>query len=340
MSHLPLHRREFFERAGQSALALGAAAYLSPLAGAAEATPAKAPDAESLVKLLHESLTPGQREKICFAWDHQDPKLGLLRTRVANNWNITDETIDGKFYTPAQQELIHAIYRGIIAPEWHERYDKQQDDDAGGFGLNTSIAIFGTPGEGKSELVLTGRHMTLRCDGNSAEHVAFGGPIFYGHDPTGAFNEEPDHEGNVFWSQALEANKLYQALDGKQQKLALVSSLPSEEKVAFRGAGGKFAGIPVTELSADQKERVQEVVRKLVEPFRQSDRDEAIACLKTQGGIDACSLAFYQPGDIGNDKVWDNWRLEGPSFVWHFRGAPHVHVWANVADDPSPKLNA
>jgi hypothetical protein len=51
-------------------------------------------------------------------------------------------------------------------------------------------------------------------------------------------------------------------------------------------------------------------------------------------------LAFFQPGDIGNDKVWDNWRLEGPSFVWHFRGAPHVHVWANVADDPSPKLNA
>jgi hypothetical protein len=27
--------------------------------------------------------------------------------------------------------------------------------------------------------------------------------------------------------------------------------------------------------------------------------------------------------------------LEGPSFVWHFRGSPHVHVWVNVADNPS-----
>lgn len=340
MSRSPMDRREFLERAGQSALVLGAAASWAPAGGAAEPSPASTPAAESFVKLLYESLTPGQREKICFAWDHQDNERGLLRTRVANNWNITDETIDSKFYTPEQQELIHAIYRGIIAPEWHERYDKQQDDDSGGFGLNNSIAIFGAPGDGKSELVLTGRHMTLRCDGDSAEHVAFGGPIFYGHDPLGTFDEEANHEGNVFWPQAVEANKLYQALDGKQQKLALVSDLPSEEQVAFRGAKGGFAGIPVTELSADQKARVQEVLRKLVEPFRQSDRDEALACLKAQGGIDACSLAFYQPGDIGNDQVWDNWRLEGPSFVWHFRGAPHVHVWVNVADDPSPQLNA
>ena len=338
MSH-SLHRREFFERAGQSALALGAAAYLAPLAAAAEATSASAPPAESLVMLLYESLTPGQREKICFPWDYQHPEWGLLRTRVSANWNITDETVDSKFYTPDQQELVHAIYRGIIAPEWHERYDKQQDDDSGGFGLNNSLAIFGTPGQGNSELVLTGRHMTLRCDGNSAEHVAFGGPIFYGHDPMGTQEEDPEHEGNVFWPQAVEANKLYQALDGKQQQIALVKTLPSESKVGFRAAD-QFDGIPVTELSADQKARVQEVLRKLVEPFRQGDRDEALACLQTQGGIDACSLAFYQEGDLGNDKVWDNWRLEGPSFVWHFRGAPHVHVWVNVADNPAPKLNA
>ena len=35
-----------------------------------------------------------------------------------------------------------------------------------------------------------------------------------------------------------------------------------------------------------------------------------------------------------------NWRIEGPSFVWYFRGTPHVHVWVNVADDPKVKLNS
>jgi hypothetical protein len=32
--------------------------------------------------------------------------------------------------------------------------------------------------------------------------------------------------------------------------------------------------------------------------------------------------------------------LEGPSFVWYFRGSPHVHVWVNVADNSAIKLNA
>ncbi|MCA9200688.1 MAG: hypothetical protein KDA87_24275, partial [Planctomycetales bacterium] len=80
--------------------------------------------------------------------------------------------------------------------------------------------------------------------------------------------------------------------------------------------------------------------QKLIEPYRQSDQDEIIQCLKTQGGLDKCHLAFFTDNDIGNDKVWDNWRLEGPSFVWHFRGSPHVHVWVNVADNSNVKLNA
>ena len=63
-------------------------------------------------------------------------------------------------------------------------------------------------------------------------------------------------------------------------------------------------------------------------------------CLKKQGGLDGCNLAFYKEGDLGDDGEWDNWRLEGPAFVWYFRGSPHVHVWVNVADDPSVKTNA
>lgn len=334
-----LGRREFLQHAGQSALALGAAASLAPWASAADAA-ANAGGPESLVKLLYESFTPGQREKVCFPWDHQSEELGLLRTRVDANWLITDQLVNSDFYKRDQQELVRAIFHGIVNPEWHERYHKEQQDDSGGFGEHNSIAIFGTPGDGKSEFVLTGRHMTLRCDGDSAEHVAFGGPIFYGHDPSGSLEENATHEGNVFWEQAVLANNLYTALDEKHKKMALVESSPYENEVAFRGKGGQFAGIPVSELSSDQKEHVQGVLRKLIEPFRQSDQDEAVACLNVQGGIDACSLAFYQDEDIGDDKVWDIWRLEGPSFVWHYRGAPHVHVWVNVASDPSVELNA
>ena len=327
-------RRKFLQTTG----ALAAATTVPGWATAREVKAATTP--ESLVSVLYQSLTPKQREEICFAWDHQDPTRGLLRTRVDANWNITEPSINEDFYTDDQRDLVRKIFEGIIQPEWHARFDKQLDDDAGGFGEEQSIAIFGTPGEGKFEFVMTGRHMTLRCDGNSADHVAFGGPIFYGH-AAEDFDEEAHHPGNVFWPQAVAANGVYGMLSGKQQELALVKrDTPHESNVGFQGSDGRFLGIPVTELSADQRGALQGVLDKLIEPYRQSDRDEVIQCVKKQGGLDTCYLAFFAENDIGGDGVWDNWRLEGPAFVWHFRGAPHVHVWVNIADDPSVKLNA
>ena len=148
------------------------------------------------------------------------------------------------------------------------------------------------------------------------------------------------HPGNIFWHQAVLANGVYQLLDGKQQQKALIARRPAESAVSFRGKDGKFPGMPVTEMSSDQKEALQKVLMSLIDPYRKEDQDEVQACLKKQGGLDACSLAFYRDGDIGDDGEWDNWRLEGPSFVWYFRGQPHVHIWINVADDSSVQLNA
>jgi hypothetical protein len=333
-SGAPLDRRAFIKTVGAAAVAVGA----SPLLARADVSIAKDAPSETVAKMLFESLSPEQKKVICFAWDHTEPERGLLRTRIANNWNVTEPVIGSDFYNKDQQAMIKHIFEEIIQPGWHERIYKQLEDDAGGYGEAQSVAMFGTPGE-KFEFVMTGRHMTIRCDGNSAEHVAFGGPIFYGH-AAESFNEKANHPGNVFWPQAVAANRVFEMLDGKQRENALVSKLPREQAVAFQGTGGSFPGIRIADLSGDQKGVVKEVLGKLLEPYRATDREEASAMLDKQGGLDACSLAFYSDGDIGNDKVWDCWRLEGPSFVWYYRGSPHVHVWVNVADDPSVKLNA
>jgi len=329
-----INRRLFLESTATAAAAIAAGSACLPAAAAAEAS---STTAESLVGQLYGTLSDAQKKSVAFDWNHQDPKRGLLRTFVANNWNITSHEINDDFYSDEQRDLIKQVFESIIHPDWHERYYKQLEDDAGGFGNEQSIAIFGKPGDGKFEMVMTGRHMTLRCDGNSTDHVAFGGPIFYGHAPE--FNENPNHTDNVFWHQALAANKLYQTFDGRQQKQALLAKTPREQAVGFKGPKAGKTGLPVSDMSADQKEQLQKVLGTLTEMYRKSDQDEAMQCLARQGGLDACTLSFFSDHDIGKDGVWDNWRLEGPSFVWHYRGAPHVHVWVNVADSPDVETN-
>jgi hypothetical protein len=341
-----LTRRDFLKAAGATAVAAGAIGL--PNFAIAADTPKPTP--ESLVKKLYGSLSDEQKKGVAFDWDYVEtaeiakqlgrktPPRGLLRTRVANNWMITEETITSDFYTKDQQEMIRAIYEGLFNPEWVKKIDKQLEDDAGGYGNEQSIALFGKPGDGNFEMVMTGRHLTCRVDGNSIDHMAFGGPIFHGH-AADTFNERPDHPGNVFWPQAIEANKIYGMLDGKQRKLALQAKMPREQAVAFRGSNG-IPGVPISELSSDQREQLEKTMKLMLAPYRDADQKEVMACLTKQGGLDKCALAFYQEQDVGNDKVWDNWRLEGPSFVWYFRGSPHVHLWINIGDDAGVKLNA
>lgn len=332
-----LSRRDFVQVAGAGL----AASTLWPAIARAETPASPAPD--TLVKTLYESLTDAQKEEVCFDWDYQDDR-GLLRMHVSNNWNITEPKIASGFFTREQQDVIEAIFWGMYSPDWKDRIKKQLKDDADGYGKHQSIAIFGKPGTGKFEFVMTGRHLTIRADGNSVEHAAFGGPIFYGHAASG-FNETVGHPGNVYWHQAQLANGLFKMLDGKQREQALVARAPAESKVHFGGPDGKSSGVLISELSADQKTHAQKVLSALIEPYRSADQQEVRKCLEAQGGLDACRLAFYRTDaqgttDLGDDGEWDNWRLEGPALVWHYRGMPHVHVWVNVADDPSVKITA
>ena len=103
-------RRDFLKTAGAASLAAVAAGPLSSLGRAAE--PADTSPPESLVKVLYDTLTRGQREKLCFDWDFKHPQHGLLRTRVANNWHITEPEINSDFFTGDQQAIIRDDLRG------------------------------------------------------------------------------------------------------------------------------------------------------------------------------------------------------------------------------------
>jgi hypothetical protein len=164
------------------------------------------------------------------------------------------------------------------------------------------------------------------------EGHAFGGPIFYGH-AAESFNEKPDHPGNAYWYQAVRANEVFAALDGKQRSEALLDEPRPEQgtkTVALRGSEDGLKGLRVGSMSRDQKDLVRKVLGDLLAPFRERDADETLALVEQSGGVDALRMSFYKNEDVGGDGVWDVWQLEGPDMLWYFRGAPHVHVWVNV----------
>ncbi len=327
----PVSRRDFLKTSAVGVATAAAAGLYVPPSARAAAVGASASTSETLVAQFYKSLTEEQRKEICFDFDHP------LRSKVNNNWFIVRPRI-GTFLNKDQLQLVKDIFNGLHSEEYAQRVYKQVHEDAGKAGFDSSaVAMFGEPGK-KFEFVFTGRHCTRRCDGNSVEGEGFGGPIFYGHAAHG-FYEKADHPDNVYWYQALRANEVFKALDPKQREVALLPN-PRPEKetatVALHSNPKDIVGIPVSDLSHDQKNLVRKVMADLLAPFRKSDSDKAMAMIEA-GGFDNIRMAFFNGKDpegnsydIGNDGVWDVWQLESPNMVWYFRGEPHVHTWVHV----------
>src|SRR3954464_803490 len=167
-------RRDFLKTTAVGVAAAAAMPLALPASAAQKA--AKQPTSETLVTSFYKSLDEKQRAAVCFPFNHP------LRSKVDNNWHITEQKL-ADFFTKDQQAMVKEIFLGLHSPEYAEKVFSQVEHDggsAGGFG-GTSVAMFGQPGSGKFEFVITGRHCTRRRQVDSVKGAAFGGPIFYGH---------------------------------------------------------------------------------------------------------------------------------------------------------------
>jgi hypothetical protein len=309
--HSTVSRRSFL---GTTA---GAAAVVGSLPLLAQAAPSRKSAAETAVARLYKSLSSEQKKVVAL------PFSDSRRTKINANWHITEAKI-GSFFNKEQQATITEIVKGVTSEDGFERFQQQMKEDHGGIG-RYSIALFGNPADKQFEFELTGRHLTLRADGDTIEGVAFGGPIVYGHSKKG------NSKQNLFSYQTKRANEVFAALNGKQRAKALVDKAPKETAVLIREDVSALPGIAGSDLSGDQKELVTAVLRDIMKPYRTEDVDEVMEIVKAGGGVDKLQIAFYKSGDLDKDEKWDVWRLEGPTLVCHFRGAPHVHAYINVA---------
>ncbi len=324
---LDLSRRDLLRRSGA---ALAAVPILRPALKAFHRDdsvgPKRTDPSETAVARFFKTLSDEQRKTICFPFDH------AKRSQVNNNWAIVKPTISDM--SKEQQALCQEIMKGLCSEDGYERFMRQMEADYGGFDAY-HVAVFGEPGtEQPFEWVLSGRHDTLRADGNSVEGVAFGGPIFYGHDATGTGNDDAAHTDNVWWYQGVQANKIFATLDDTQKARALRDKREPDAPRTIRLKGEEITdapGLPVAELDGQQKEMVRKLLADMLTPFRAVDAEEVQTCLRESGGPDALRLTYFKDGDIGDDGIWDIWKLEGPAFSWYFHGSPHVHTWLHVA---------
>jgi len=238
-------------------------------------------------------------------------------------------------YTKAQTELIERIVKSMSSgDEGYRQISRLGRWDASGKFDRCGAMVFGDPtrpSQGREPtkwaFVFAGHHLTIRCDGDSEEGAAFGGPIYYGHTPNGW------SRGNCFNYQTRAVVRVYDALDGKQREKALIKRASPGEgdgSVRFRAAAQR-PGIASGDLTRDQRDLVATVMRQVLSPYRKEDVDEVMEIVRKNGGMDKIQLAFYEDPAMKDDEPWHFWRLEGPGFVWNYRVLPHVHTYVNIS---------
>ncbi|XZE18451.1 DUF3500 domain-containing protein [Pirellulaceae bacterium SH449] len=273
--------------------------------------------AETVVGELFQSLSPIQRDVVCKSFT--DP----LRQQVSANWHVVKPLIGSDFFSKPQQSMAIEIVRQLTSPEGFELIKEQTDYDDGGIEAY-SMAWFGQPGDDKFEWMLTGRHLTLRADGNTQEKVVFGGPITYGH------GEESAPEDNLFYFQTKKFNEVFGALNESQRKVALLQkSIPSESQHRVQHVK-PFVGLSAKELSDDQLDLLNDTLTSILGVYREEDCKEARELLEGAGGLKSLYLQYYANDDMKSDGVWDMWRIVGENICIHFRGAPHVHAFIHI----------
>ena len=284
---------------------------------------------DSLPMQFYKSLSDEQRSKIVLPVDH--PK----RQFVSNWWYICPEQRLHTFYTKDQQDLVKQIFESLHAPEFREKMNWQVQKDLMGQIKNTpSVGFFGTPADENFEFIYTGHHVTRRCNAHTDKGMGFHGePIFYGNFAK-AFRETKDHEGNPFWYQGLLFNQFYNILDRKQREKALVGLEPRDENPAtvIKKRKSDLPGLNGADLTKDQQTKLLDIMRRMLACFRSDDVDATMKTITDRNLIEKLFISCYGGAfDIGSDKVWDTWQIEGPDMVWYFRGMPHIHGYFHLA---------
>src|SRR5262245_60124608 len=325
----PIGRRDFIRVLGTTAAAVTVGG-LTPLQKARAARAEKQREAEALVFELYKSMDGDQKKKLVLPWDTKTGNRSLPARLMTHNAAVDKNSVIGLGYDKKQVEILEKIFKSICnGEEGYKKLSRNKGFDNSGDFENIGALMYGEPVEGKKfSLVFCGHHLTVRCDGDSEEKTAFGGPLYYGHSPSGYATN------NVFYHQTKAVDAIFQTLEEKLRKTSLIEKPWRDEHGTIRPLGKTAArpGLCYADMTKEQRELTEKAMKELISPYRKEDGDEVMEIVKLNGGMEKLCLAFYKDAEAEKGKAaWSYWRLEGPGFVWSFRTLPHIHTFVAIS---------
>jgi hypothetical protein len=279
---------------------------------------------DELAAEVHAELARSAGARACFDYDHP-----LRQVHNRGLW-LGGLTVSAATLSWSARRALTTILRGNLSASGFERLLSQYPSRISGVNF-LQLLLFGTPGRGPWQMLLSGIHLNLRVGSPIHDGTAFGGPQVYG-DQRG--NERPGLPGNVFRYQMQTAHELVAGLTPAYRGAIRVAQAPPQTCIAVQGRGGRFDGVPVADFPVQARRQAQAVVSRVLENYGEESSAYAWDCLHRNGGVDGLHFADYdvdfQGGRHAGDSPSQIFRLEGPGAVFYFRGEPHVHAFVSV----------
>jgi hypothetical protein len=306
---------------------IGALAAVTAGARYAVLAPPQRRDLTSIDELaaeVHAGLMASAGARACFDYDHP------LRQVHNRGLRLGGLTVNAETLSWNVRRALTTIVRARLPAAGFDRLMSQYPSHFSGVNF-LQLMLFGTPGRGPWQMLLSGIHLNLRVGCRITDGAAFGGPQVYG-DQRG--NDRPGLPGNVFRYQMQGAHALVTGLTRASRGEIRVAQAPPQTCIAVQGRGGRFDGLPVADLPAQARRQAQAIVGGILENYGEEGAAYAWDCVRRNGGVDGLHFADYDVDFQGGRHAADNpsqiFRLEGPSAVFHFRGEPHVHAFVSV----------
>jgi hypothetical protein len=190
------------------------------------------------------------------------------------------------------------------------------------------LTIFGTPSAEKSwGWRFEGHHLSFNFTVVNGTHVFFA-PSFIGSNPA-EVRSGPRKGERVLGAEDDLGRALVKSLNDAQRKTAVFATKAPGEIITVnhpRAEPLSPAGIPAAQLTAEQQEKLLELVKVYLSRWRPEIADETLAKI-TAAGIDQIAFAWAGGLERGEPNYY---RIQGPTFLIEFdntqNNANHIHT--------------